>query len=145
MIQQSHSLTDIWTKLQFKKTHVPQCSQQHYSQKPRHGKKPICPLTDEWIKKMWYIYTKEYYTTINKNKIIPFAATWIQLQITILSEANHKRKISYDITYKRSLKYGTNKPLYKTGTDSQTWRTDLRLPRRRGVAVGSMGSLGLVL
>ena len=34
------------------------------------------PLTEEWIKKMWYIYTVEYYLAITKNEIMPFAATW---------------------------------------------------------------------
>uniref|UniRef100_A0A9L0SZ91 Uncharacterized protein n=1 Tax=Equus caballus TaxID=9796 RepID=A0A9L0SZ91_HORSE len=36
---------------------------------------PKCPLTDEWIKKMWYIYTREYYSAIMKDKIVPFATT----------------------------------------------------------------------
>ena len=49
-------------------------------------KKPKCLLTDEGIKKMWYIYTKEYYSAIKKNGIMAFAATWIDLEIIILSE-----------------------------------------------------------
>ena len=44
-----------------------------------------CPSTDEWIKKIRYIYTMEYYSTTNKNEIMSFAATWIQLDILILS------------------------------------------------------------
>ena len=54
-------------------------------------KQPKCPLTDEWIKKMWYIYTMEYYSAIKKNEVMPFAAAWMQLEIIILSEVR-KRK-----------------------------------------------------
>ena len=61
-------------------------------------KQPKCPLTDDWIRKMWYIYTMEYYSAIKKNKIMPFAATWMELETLILSEVN-QRQIPYDITY----------------------------------------------
>ena len=51
---------------------------------------PRCPSTDEWIRKMWYIYLMEYYTAM-KNQIIPFAETWMQLDI-IPSEVSKKDK-----------------------------------------------------
>ena len=56
-----------------------------------------CPLTDEWIKKMWYIYVMEYYSTIKKNKIMPFAATWMELETLILSEVSQKEKDKYHL------------------------------------------------
>ena len=59
------------------------------------GKQPKCPLTDEWIKKMWYIYMMEYYSDIKTNEIMPFAATWMQLEIIILSEVSQTEKDKY--------------------------------------------------
>ena len=58
-------------------------------------KKPKCPLTDEWIKKMWHIHIMEYYSAIQKNEIMPFVATWMQLEIIILSEESQKEKDKY--------------------------------------------------
>ena len=60
--------------------------------KARTWKQPKCPSTEEWIKKMWYTYTKEYYSAIKKNKIMPFAATWMDLEIVILSEVSQTEK-----------------------------------------------------
>ena len=48
-------------------------------------KQPKCPSTEEWIK-MWYIYTMEYYSAIKRKEIIAFAATWMELEIIMLSE-----------------------------------------------------------
>ena len=56
-------------------------------------KQPTCPLTDEWIKKMWYMYTMEYDSAIKKDKIMPYAATWMELETLILSTVR-KRKIN---------------------------------------------------
>ena len=58
-------------------------------------KQPKCPLTYEWIKKMWYIYTMGYYSTIKKSEIMPFAATWMDLEIITLSEVSQKEKDKY--------------------------------------------------
>ena len=64
----------------------------------RTWKQPKCPLTEEWIKKMWYIYTMEYYSAIKKNEIMPFAATWMDLEIVILSEVSQTEKDKYHMT-----------------------------------------------
>ena len=53
---------------------------------------PKCPLTEEWIKKMWYIHTIEYYSVIEKNETMPFAATWVDLEIIILSKVSQRRR-----------------------------------------------------
>ena len=57
-------------------------------------KQYTCPSTEEWIKKVWYIYTMEYYSAIKNNEIMPFAATWMDLEIIILSEVSQTEKDS---------------------------------------------------
>ena len=54
-------------------------------------KQSKCLLTDEWIKKMWYIYTIDCYSAIKKNKIMPFAATWMELETLIPTEVTQRR------------------------------------------------------
>ena len=66
-------------------------------------KQPKCPLTDERIKTMWYIYTKEYYSAIKKNEVTPFAITWMDLEMIILSEVSQAEKDKYHMI---SLIYG---------------------------------------
>ena len=73
-------------------------------------KQPKCPLTDEQIKKMWYIYTMEYYSAIKKNEIMPYAATWMGLETIILSEISQTEKDKYHMTL---LIYGILKKRYK--------------------------------
>ena len=55
-------------------------------------KQPKCPSTEEWIKKIWYMYTMEYYSDIKKKERIPFAATWMDLEGILLSEIKSDRE-----------------------------------------------------
>ena len=55
-----------------------------------------CPLTEEWIKKMWYIYTLEYYSAIKKNEIMSFAATWMDLETVYWVKSDRQSEISYE-------------------------------------------------
>ena len=61
-------------------------------------KQPKCPSTDALIK-MWYVYTMEYYSPIRKNEIMPFVATWMDLEMIVLSEVNQKEKDKITICY----------------------------------------------
>ena len=61
----------------------------------------------------------EYYSAITKDELMPFAATWMDVEIIILNEVS-QRHIPYDITYMWNLKNDTNELIYKTETDSQT-------------------------
>ena len=55
-------------------------------------KQPKCPSADEWMKKMWYIHTIEYYSVIRKNEILPFPTTWVDLQGIMLSEISRRKR-----------------------------------------------------
>ena len=63
----------------------------------RSWKQPKCPSTDEWIKKMWCIYTMEYYSAIKRNEIGSFVETWMDLESVIQSEVSQKEKNKYRI------------------------------------------------
>ena len=55
-------------------------------------KEPQCPSTDEWIKKMWSMYTMEYSSAIRKDEYLPFTLTWIELEGIMLSEISQLEK-----------------------------------------------------
>ena len=73
-------------------------------------KEPKCPSMVEWIKKMWYVcahtHTREYYSAIKKNEILPFATTWIELECIMLSEIRERQ--IHDFIHMRTLRHRTD-------------------------------------
>jgi hypothetical protein len=63
----------------------------------RSWKEPRCPSTEEWIQKMWYIYTMEYYSAIKNNGFMKFLGKWMHLEDIILSEVTQSHKKSLDM------------------------------------------------
>ena len=94
-------------------------------------------MTEDWIKKMWYIYTVDYDSAIKKQKCHLQQHGWNWRLILIKSEK--ERQIPYGITYIWNLIYGTNEPMYRKETNSWTWRRDfwwLRGREQDGLGVG---------
>ena len=88
-------------------------------------KQPKCPLTDEWIKKMWHIYTMEYYSAIKRNKIELFVVRvrWMDLETVIQSVVSQKEKNKYCmLTHIYGIKKnkGSEEPRGRTGIKMQT-------------------------
>jgi hypothetical protein len=65
--------------------------------KARSWKEPRCLSKEEWIQKMWYIYTMEYYSAIRNNEFMKFLGKWMDLEAIILSEVTQSQKNTYDI------------------------------------------------
>ena len=84
----------------------------------RTWKQPKCPMTDEWIKKMWYIYTMEYYSAIKWNDIGSFVEMWMDLESVIYSEVSPKEKNKYCI-----LRHICG--ILRSGTDEPTCRAEI--------------------
>ena len=61
----------------------------------RTWKQPKCPSADEWIKKMWHIYTREYYSAIKRNEIELVVMRWMDLETVIQSEVSQKKENKY--------------------------------------------------
>ena len=63
----------------------------------RTWKQPRCALADEWIRKLWYIYTMEYYSSIKKNAFESVLMRWMKLEAIIQNEVSQKEKHQYSI------------------------------------------------
>jgi hypothetical protein len=87
MIQQSHS----WAYTQKTVTQVTPEAPALFTI-AKLWKQPRCPTTDEWIKKMWYLYTMEFYSATKKNAILSFGSKWMELENIILSEVSQAQK-----------------------------------------------------
>ena len=69
-----------------------------------------CPSANEWIKKLWHIYTMEFYTAERKKELLPFVTAWMELESIMLSEISQAVKGKYhDLTYQWNLINKTNK------------------------------------
>ena len=86
----------------------------------RTWKQPKCPTTDEWIKKMWYIYTMEYYSAIKRNKIGSSVEMWMDLESVIQSEVSQKEKNKYHILTHIC-------GIYKSDTDESICRAGIEM------------------
>ena len=127
MTQQSHSQAYTLRKLKLKKTHCISLFIAALFTIARIWKQPRCPLTDEWIKKLWYIYTMGCYSAIKRNAFELVLMRWMDLEPLIQSEVSQKEKDKYHIlTYiYRIQKNDTEEFIYRAAVKKQTQRIDL--------------------
>ena len=94
----------------------------------RTWKQPRCPSTDEWIKKLWYIYTMEYYSAIKRNTFESVMMKWMNLEPIIQREVSQKEKDKYHIIKQiyGIQKNGTEEFIFRAAVEKQTQRIDLR-------------------
>ena len=99
----------------------------------RTWRQPGCPSIDEW-RKMWYIYTMEYYSAIKKNAFGSVLMRWMNLEPIIQSEVSQKEKHQYSIlTHIYGLeKDGNDNPVSETAKETQMYRTFGLCGRRQG-------------
>ena len=64
----------------------------------KYWNQPKCPSANEWIQKLWYIYTMEFYAAERKKELIPFVTAWMELESIMLSEISQSAKYKYHIT-----------------------------------------------
>ena len=87
-------------------------------------KQSNCPLVDEWIEKLWYIYTMEYYSAIKEKEILPFATAWMDLENIMLSEVSQSEKDRHHMTHSHVESNEQNKLTNKIKQDTWIQGTD---------------------
>ena len=94
----------------------------------RTWKQPRCPSADKWIRKLWYIYTMEYYSAIKKNTFESILMRWIKLEPILQSEVSQKEKHLYSILmHIYSIQEdGNDNPICETAKETQMYRTVFR-------------------
>ena len=97
MTQQSHRRAYTLRKPELKETHAPPMFIAALFIIARTWKQPRCPSADEWIRKLWYIYTVEYYSAIKKNTFESVLMRWMKLELIVQSEISQKEKHQYSI------------------------------------------------
>ena len=127
MSQLSHCEPYTLRKPKLKKTHVSHCSLQHYLQQLKTWKQPRCPSIGEQIKKLWYIYTMEYYSAIKRNAFESVLMRWMNVEPIIQSEVSQKEKDKYHILTHiyRIQKNDSEEFIYRSAVKKQTQRIDL--------------------
>ena len=99
----------------------------------KYWKQPKCPSANEWIQKLWYFYTMEFYAAERKKELIPFAPAWMELESIMLSEMSQAMKYKpYDLTFNRNLiNKQTNKQYITRDTEIENRMT---VPRGEGIS-----------
>ena len=97
MTQQSHCWANTLRKPELKETHGPPVFIAALFTITRTGKQPRCPLADEWIRKLWYLYIMGYYSAIKKNTFESVLMRWMNLEPIIWSEVSQREKHQYSI------------------------------------------------
>jgi len=108
----------------------------------RTWKQPKCPLTDDWIKKMWCVYAKQFYSAMKKNKIMPFAATWMELETLILSEVRKRKTniIRFHLYLESNIRHERTFPKKIMDMENRHFV----VAKREGEGVGGTGNLRLI-
>ena len=99
-----------------------------------YWKQPRCPSADEWIRKLWYIYTMEYYSAVKKNAFESVLMRWMKLELIIQSEVSQKEKHQFSILthiYMEFRKMGNGNPVCETAKETQMCIMDFWTQRER--------------